>query len=91
MKSEEEVDALALYLFGDSPEGREQIREIDRIISDVPGLEGLTILEDYLDAALRRATERPGWAGVGAKPQPATGNGRAATPSHWAKVGVRED
>jgi hypothetical protein len=57
----------------------------------VPGLEGLTILEDYLDAALRRATGRPGWAGVGAKPQPAAGNGRAATPSHWAKVGARED
>jgi hypothetical protein len=91
VKSEEEVDALALYLFGDSPEGREQVREIDRIISDVPGLEGLTILEDYLDSALRRATERPGWAGVGAKPQPAAGNGRAATPSHWAKVGARED
>ena len=63
VKSEEEVDALAIYLFGDGPEGREQIREIDRTISDVPGLEGLTILEDYLDAALRRAAERPGWAG----------------------------
>jgi hypothetical protein len=91
VKSEEEVDALAIYLFGDRPEGREQIREIDRIISDVPGLEGLTILEDYLDAALRRATERPGWAGVGAKPQSAAGNGRVAAPSHWAKVGARED
>jgi hypothetical protein len=29
VKSQEEVDALALYLFGDSPEGRAGIREID--------------------------------------------------------------
>jgi hypothetical protein len=91
VKSEEEVDALAIYLFGDGPEGRGQIREIDRTISDVPGLEGLTILEDYLDGALRRATERPGWAGVGAKPHRAAANGHAPAPSHWARVGARED
>ena len=51
VKTEEEVDALAIYLFGDGPAGREQIREIDRTISEIPGLEGLTIVEDYLDAA----------------------------------------
>jgi rubrerythrin len=91
VKSEEEVDALAIYLFGDGPPGREQIREIDRTISDVPGLEGLTVLEDYLDAALRRAAERPGWAGVGPMSDRAPTNGRAPAPSHWAKVGARED
>ena len=64
VKTEEEVDALALYLFGDGPDGREQVREIDRTISEIPGLEGLTLLEDYLDGALARAAERPGWAGV---------------------------
>src|ERR687892_35393 len=64
VKSEEEVDALALYLFADAREGREQIRGIDETISAVPGLEGLTILEDYLADAERRAAERPGWAGV---------------------------
>ena len=68
VKSEEEVDALAIYLFGDGPEGREQIREIDQTISDLPGLGGLTMLEDYLDAALRRAAERPGWAGIAPLP-----------------------
>ncbi len=92
VKTEEEVDALAIYLFGDGPEGREQIREIDRTISAVPGLEGLTLLEDYLDRALRRAAERPGWAGVSTKPAPASANGHAPAPAHWAKVGAtRED
>src|ERR687887_714822 len=43
VKSEEEVDALAIYLFGEGPEGLEQIREIDRTIAEVPGPEGLTI------------------------------------------------
>src|SRR5918911_3149671 len=64
VKSLEEVDALVLYLFGDSPEGREALREMDRTISEIPGLEGLTLTEDYVDSALARAAERPGWAGV---------------------------
>src|SRR5438876_10578732 len=87
VKTEEEVDALAIYLFGDGPEGREQIREIDRTISDVPGLQRLTLLEDYLDAALRRAVERPGWAGAGSVRAPARTNGNVAVPlpTHWAK------
>ena len=68
-KSEEEVDALVLYLFGDSPEGREGAREIDATIAELPGLEGLALAEDYLDAALERARTRPGWAGV--EPMPA--------------------
>jgi hypothetical protein len=91
VKTEEEVDALALYLFGDGPEGREQIREIDRTISAVPGLGGLTILEDYLNGALRRAAERPGWAGVAPRPPAAHTNGAAPPPSHWANTGRRED
>src|SRR4051812_18539304 len=64
VKSEEEVDALALYLLGDSPEGREQARGIDETIAAIPGLDGLTLVEDYLDAAERRVAERPGWAGI---------------------------
>src|SRR5436190_7384413 len=83
VKSEEEVDALALYLFGDSPQGREQIRGIDETIAAVPGLEGMTLLEDYLDAAERRARERPGWGGMTtALPVRINGNGSPA-PSHW--------
>jgi hypothetical protein len=92
VKSEEEVDALAIYLFGDGREGREQIRDIDRTVSELPGLGGLTLLEDYLDNALERAAERPGWAGVTQAPVPASGNGNVPAPAHWAKAGaVRED
>src|SRR5215216_5808640 len=71
VKTEEEVDALAIYLFGDGPEGRQQIREIDRTIADLPGLKGLTLLEDYLDGALGRVAARPGWAGVASASVPA--------------------
>ena len=55
VKSQEEVDALALYLFGDAPEGRQAIRELDATISEIPGLEGLHLLEGVLDEALARA------------------------------------
>ena len=63
VKSDEEVDALALYLFGDSPEGRAAIAEIDATISELPGLDGLRLLEDALEDALERARLEPGWAG----------------------------
>ena len=95
VKSEAEVDALAIYLFGDGPEGREQVRELDRTIADMPGLEGMTLLEDYLDAALARAAERPGWAGVSRRPALAprsNGHALAPAPAHWAMVGAgRQD
>jgi hypothetical protein len=68
VKSEEEVDALGLYLFGDSPEGREGAREIDRTIAQLPGLEGLTLIEDAVDTALVRAARNPGYAGVAGAP-----------------------
>ena len=70
VKSQEEVDALTLHLFGDSDEGREAIRDIDRTISELPGLEGLTLLEDVLDEALQRAEWQPGYAGVTPAPMP---------------------
>jgi hypothetical protein len=70
VKSQEEVDALALYLFGYDERGREMIREIDRTVSEIPGLERLTLLEDTLDAALDRARRIPGWAGVAKAPRP---------------------
>jgi len=82
VKTDEEVDALALYLFGDSPEGREGIREIDATIAELPGLEGMTLLEDRLDVALDRALRNPGYAGTG--PQAAASNGdrpAVATPA----------
>jgi rubrerythrin len=58
VKSEEEVDELALYLFGDGPEGREAIRELDDTIADIPGLEGLHLLEGVLDDALARTCDQ---------------------------------
>jgi len=72
VKTQEEVDALGLYLFGYDPRGREMIREADATIAEIPGLEGLSLLENYLDAALERARTRPGWAGVtpAAAPRP---------------------
>jgi hypothetical protein len=79
VKSEEEVDALAIYLFGDSPEGRAGAREIDRIIGEIPGLQGMTMIDDYLAGALERAKARPGWAGVAAAASP-NGSVSAATP-----------
>src|SRR5919204_5230432 len=70
VKSQEEVDALTLYLFGYDEQGREMLREIDRTVSEIPGLEGLTLVEDYLDAALERSRRQPGWAGVVKAPKP---------------------
>ena len=70
-KSQEEVDALCLYLFSDE-DGREQMRSIDRSVSELPGLEGLTLLEDVLDAAVARRERQPGYAGsVAAATRPA--------------------
>jgi hypothetical protein len=64
VKSDEEVDALVLYLFGHDPQGRELVRDLDATVAEIPGLGGLTLLEEVLDEALARARERPGWAGV---------------------------
>ncbi len=63
VKSQEEVDALGLYLFSDD-QGREQLRDIDRSVSELPALEGLTLLEDALEAAIERARRRAGYAGT---------------------------
>jgi hypothetical protein len=69
VKSAEEVDALAIYLFGDSPEGRAGIRSIDATFDELPGLEGLTLFEDVLDRALERAARSPGYAGTARMPR----------------------
>ena len=83
VKSQEEVDALGLYLFADGPEGREAAREIDRAIGGIPGLQGLTLIEDYLDAAVERARGRPGWASA----TPAAPRERGGRQSdHWLRA-----
>lgn len=83
VKTQEETDALALYLLGDgSEEGLEAARGIDETIAELPGLEGLTLIEDYLDAARRRVAERPGWAGL--RPMPERREPSiAGTAEHW--------
>jgi hypothetical protein len=85
VKTEEEVDALALYLLGDgSEEGLAAARDIDETIAALPGLEGLTLIQDFLEQARRRGAERPGWAGVTPMPerheQTIAGTGR-----HWQR------
>jgi hypothetical protein len=82
VKSDEEVDALVLHLFGDSDEGRQGVREVDAMVQDLPGLEGLTLAEDYLETALERTRTRPGWGGVIAQgtPEPAL---RGAASEAW--------
>jgi hypothetical protein len=70
VKSDEEVDALVLYLFGYDDRGREMVRELDATVAEIPGLEDLRLLERVLDKALDRARERPGWAGVVPAPSP---------------------
>jgi hypothetical protein len=66
VKSGEEVDALALYLFGDAPEGRDAVRNMDHTIAEIaPAFAGMRLLEDVLDTALERARSRPGYAGTG--------------------------
>jgi hypothetical protein len=80
VKNDEEVDALALYLFGDSPVGRDAIREIDATIAGLPGLGGLTLLEDVLDRALRRARTKPGYG----LPRAAIRHGRVVAAHHWS-------
>jgi hypothetical protein len=59
VKSQHEVDQLVLYLFGDSPAGRDGIRSIDHVIDELPGLSGIGLLEGVLDAALARARKSP--------------------------------
>jgi hypothetical protein len=100
VKTDEEVDALALYLFADSAEGRAAAREVDATIAELPGLEGLTLLDDVVERAIERAARTPGYGGSG----PVTRHGAVAaaetardtlgspTPSHWQRtVDARED
>jgi hypothetical protein len=83
VKTPEEVDALGLYLMGDgSTEGLEAARGIDATIAELPGLDGLTLIQDYLDAAKSRAAAKPGWAGVTPMPQRSR-RSTVGTAEHW--------
>jgi len=53
VKSAEDVDHLALFLFG-GPDGRTAVRSIDDGIGRLPGLDGVNLLERLLDRAESR-------------------------------------
>jgi hypothetical protein len=60
VKKQEEVDALALYLFDDE-QGEEDLLGIDERIGKLPGLSGIKLMSRALYEARARAREIPGW------------------------------
>jgi len=61
VKSQEEVDALALYLFDDE-QGEADLVLIDEKIGKLPGLSGIKLLSRSLVAARERVRRNPRWA-----------------------------
>ena len=61
VKSQEEVDALALYLFDDE-QGEEDLLELDAKIGRLPGLSGIKLMSKALYDARERARRDPQWA-----------------------------
>jgi hypothetical protein len=60
VKTQEEVDALAMYLFDDE-QGEEDLIELDAKIGKLPGLEGIELMSKALYAARGRISRDPGW------------------------------
>jgi hypothetical protein len=61
VKTQEEVDALALYLFDDE-QGEEELLALDEKIGKLPGLAGIKLMSKALYAARDRRGKNPGWA-----------------------------
>jgi len=61
VKKQEEVDALALYLFGDE-QGEEDVLDIDAKIGKLPGLSGIKLMSKALYDARERVKRNPRWA-----------------------------
>jgi hypothetical protein len=61
VKTQEEVDALALYLFDDE-QGEADLAGIDEKIGRLPGLSGIKLLSRSLTAARERVRRNPRWA-----------------------------
>jgi hypothetical protein len=61
VKTQEEVDALALYLFDDE-QGEEELLALDEKIGKLPGLAGIKLMSKALYAARDRRSKNPGWA-----------------------------
>jgi rubrerythrin len=62
VKTPDEVDQLALYLF-EGEDGREAARRIDHAASELPGLAGINLLERVIDRAEARSPDlrTPRW------------------------------
>ena len=60
MKTQEEVDALACYLFDDE-QGEEELLAIDEKIGKLPGLSGVRLMSKALYEARARMAKNPGW------------------------------
>jgi hypothetical protein len=60
VKTQEEVDALALYLFDDE-QGEEELLELDAKIGKLPGLVGIKLMSKALYAARERVSRNPQW------------------------------
>jgi rubrerythrin len=71
VKTSEEVDRLAMFLF-DGDDGRRAVQAIDASIGRLPGLTGVNLLERVLDRAQRRlgAPSGPGFGGRGPEVSP---------------------
>jgi hypothetical protein len=61
VKTQEQVDALALYLFDDE-QGEEELLGIDEKIGRLPGLSGIKLMSRALYAARERRRQNPEWA-----------------------------
>ena len=61
VKTQEQVDALALYLFDDE-QGEEELLTIDEKIGKLPGLSGIKLMSKALYAARERRRQNPDWA-----------------------------
>src|SRR5437870_4675058 len=61
VKKQEEVDALALYLFDDE-QGEEELLDLDAKIAKLPGLAGIKLMSKALYAARERVRGNPRWA-----------------------------
>src|SRR5262252_8006929 len=59
VKTQEEVDAISMYLFDDE-QGEEELLDIDAKIGRLPGLGGIQLMSKALYAARERARRTPG-------------------------------
>jgi len=61
VKTQEEVAALAIYLFDDE-QGEAELLDLDEKIGKLPGLDGIKLMSKALYAARERVRRNPSWA-----------------------------